>query len=141
MRRQLRRKAEIGPMDSSRGTDRFVILVADDEDVIRKTTSAILERDGYHVLTADSGQQALKVLQEFFGKVHLVLCSINMPAPNGLKLRNLILRHRPGIIVVLLTGDTSLSGIPTGVPILPKPFTVNEFRQRVRQWLGVEADD
>ena len=115
-----------------------VVLIADDEKVVRQVTVAMLEREGYTILTAASGEQAIHALEEFPGTVDLALCDIRMPGPSGLELRSLILKQRPETKVVLLSGDTSFNGVPAEVPTLSKPFTVEEFRKRVRLFLGIE---
>ena len=78
----------------------------------------MLERQGYLVLTAESGHRALEILEEFPSRVDLVFCDIKMPGPSGLELRRLILKDRPQATVVLLSGDTSFTGIPADVPTL-----------------------
>jgi CheY-like chemotaxis protein len=123
-------------MDPEENPASFVILVADDEPVVRQVAAAMLEREGYNVLLAASGEEALRVLNEFRGTVHLVLCDIRMPPPSGLELRSLILKQRPATEVALLSGDTSFSGVPADVPRMAKPFTLHSFRKQVRELLG-----
>ena len=67
------------PMDSETDTAAFVILVADDEATVRQVTVAMLAGQGYTVLTAEDGHQALRILREYPGIVDLVLCDIRMP--------------------------------------------------------------
>jgi CheY-like chemotaxis protein len=115
----------------------FVILVADDEPMVRKVAAAMLEREGYKALLAETGQEAVRVLSEYRGAVHLVLCDIRMPGPSGLELRNLILEQWPATKVVLLSGDTSFDGIPDDVLKMAKPFTLDFFRKEILDLLGL----
>jgi hypothetical protein len=58
-----------------------------------------------------------------------------MPGPSGLELRDIIVKHRPGTKVVILSGDSVFGGIPTGVTTFPEPFTTGQFRQFIRELL------
>jgi CheY-like chemotaxis protein len=116
----------------------FVILVADDDAMIRDLAVAMLGDATFVVLTAKTGHEALEILNNNPGDVHLALCNIRMPGPSGMELRNLILKDRPRTAVALFSGDTSFSGIPDDVPLLEKPFTAGQFRERVRELLGIE---
>jgi two-component system cell cycle sensor histidine kinase/response regulator CckA len=113
--------------------DHFVILIADDEKIVRSVVSAMLEGQGYTVLTAENGQQVVESVMTYSGDIHLVLCDAQMRLPSGEALRELIMRHRPATKVVLLSG----TGIRADVPTFPKPFTVGQLRQLVREMLQV----
>jgi two-component system cell cycle sensor histidine kinase/response regulator CckA len=113
----------------------YVILVADDEPMVRKVAVAMLEGQGYTVLTADDGHEALKIIREYPSIVDLVLCDIRMPGPSGVELRNLIFKEWPETSVAVMSGDTSSAEVPSNVPCLSKPFTVGELRERLRELL------
>jgi DNA-binding NtrC family response regulator len=114
---------------------RRIILIADDEIVIRKLVIAMLIPEGYTVLTAEDGYQARQIIENFGGPIDIAFCDIRMPGPSGLELREIIFKHRPGTKVVILSGDTALGGIPTGVTTFAKPFTTGQFRQFIRELL------
>jgi two-component system response regulator GlrR len=115
----------------------LVILVADDEPAMRHAIAGALAREGYKVITAETGQEAVRVLSEFPGTVHLVLCDIRMPPPSGMELRNIILQLRPATKVALMSADTSFAGIRDDVPKIAKPFRLETFRQQIRALLGL----
>ena len=78
------------------------ILVVDDEDSVRRIVSALLERSGYRVSTADGAEEALILLREAQG-YDLVLSDIMMPGTDGLALLDQITQDFPGTPVVLVS--------------------------------------
>ena len=110
-----------------------VILVVDDEDPVRDFIRYILENSGYAVLTAVDGERALQVSRTFPTTIHLLLSDVNMPKLGGMALREQILRERPGVKVLLLSGTVEP---PDGVEFLPKPFQAEILKQRVRRLLS-----
>lgn len=85
--------------------DEVTILVVDDEEMMRGLLSKILEKDGYTVLSAPSGAEALKTIDE--GKVDLVITDVKMPEMNGFDLLKHIKEKTPqvGVIVMTAFGD------------------------------------
>jgi DNA-binding NtrC family response regulator len=117
--------------------DQPVILVADDETIVCNVVRIGLEAAGFFVLTASDGEQALLLSRKFPGAIHGLVSDVKMPNLDGLALREQILRERPGIKVLLMSGQVDAP--VAGVPFLPKPFKLDEMKLRVRQLvLGVE---
>jgi two-component system, cell cycle sensor histidine kinase and response regulator CckA len=112
-----------------------VILVVDDEAQVRDFIRYILETDGYAVLTAADGEQALHVFRTFPTTIHLLLSDVLMPKLGGIDLREQILRERPGMKVLLLSG--TVEEPPEGVEFLRKPFQAEILTQQVRRLLSV----
>ena len=116
--------------------DQRVILIAEDDAIVANVARIALEKEGYFILTARDGEEALSVSREYSGPIHLVLSDIKMPKLDGLELRQQILTLRPEIKVLMMTGETE----PVGkMPLLRKPFSPKELRQTVR--LMLEQDD
>lgn len=65
------------------GHARGTVLVVDDEDIVRSTTRAMLERKGYRVLLAENGREAVDIFREHAGEVALVLLDLTMPVMSG----------------------------------------------------------
>jgi len=122
------------PQKSPPGPDQPVVLIADDEDLICHLARSALEGAGFYVLTASDGEQALKLSRSFHGTIHILVSDIVMPNMNGLALREQILRERPAIQVLLMSGQTHWP-VENGA-FLPKPFKVEDLKERVRQLLG-----
>ena len=110
-----------------------VILVVEDEAFVRDLIRYILETAGYAVLTAADGEQALQVSRTFPTTIHLLLSDVFMPKLDGMALREQILRERPGMKVLLLSG--TVDEPPEGVEFLRKPFQAETLRHHVRRLL------
>ena len=118
--------------------DQTVILLVDDEVMIRNVARISLEADGYFILTAHDGEEALHISREFPGTIHAVLSDVNMPKMDGLELREWILKERPGIPILLMTGYAD-AALPAGAAFLAKPFDPVTLKDRVRELLGSAA--
>lgn len=82
--------------------DRITILCVDDEDIPRMLRKLILQKQGYRVLTAASGQEALQMLNA--GGVDLVLSDQMMPGMVGTELTKAVKAARPAMPVILVSG-------------------------------------
>lgn len=103
--------------------DRPVIVVVDDEVMIRNVVARILDRAGYEVLSAADGPEALELVRSYRDPISLVITDFNMPQMNGLILCEHILHEKPEIKLLVISGRTSqMSGNPRGLPFLKKPF-------------------
>jgi len=118
--------------------DRTVILVVDDEPLIRNVARFSLEKEGYFILASHDGENALHLSRKFPGTIHAVLSDVKMPKMNGLELRERILTERPGIKVMLMSGHTDAAP-PGSAAFLPKPFTPAVLQERMRQLLASPA--
>ena len=77
-----------------------VVLVAEDEVVVRNVVCLILQRDGYQVLSAADGREALELARQYQGTIDLLLSDINMPEMDGPSLAEHVIEERPGIRVL-----------------------------------------
>lgn len=116
---------------------RTVILIAEDEVMVRNIARIVLEAEGYFVLTAGDGEQALSMSRQFPGTIHALLSDVRMPNLDGLELRTKILTERPGIKVLLMSGY--IESPAEDIPFLPKPFGPTVLKQRMRELLAFEA--
>jgi len=115
---------------------RIVFLVADDEEVVRKTVAFIVEGDGYQVLIASDGVEALDISRRYNGHIHLLISDVRMPRLNGVDLANLVVQERPSIKLPLMCGYSDFE-IPEGYRFLGKPFTPAGLRQTMVNLLAV----
>src|SRR3954467_270965 len=83
---------------------RKTILVADDEEIIRILVSGFLTHNGYKVMVAENGDDALVQSRAYEDKIHLLLSDFKMPGLTGVDLSTKIALERPGIRVVLMSG-------------------------------------
>jgi two-component system alkaline phosphatase synthesis response regulator PhoP len=120
-------------------SDDAFILVVDDEGAIRYSISKTLQRVGYQVHTASSGEEALDMLhrQEY----DVVLTDIRMPGLSGVELLGQIKEQAPDSVVILLTGygsmETAIESLRLGAhDYLRKPSSSQEIRDSVAR--GIE---
>ena len=116
------------------------VLVAEDESSVRTLAERLLELDGYRVLAASNGAEALRVAAAHAGPIDLLLTDIVMPGMSGwdlgLKLRAL----RPDVVIVAMSGypggtDAGASVETLGASFLPKPFSRDALARAVREAL------
>lgn len=114
--------------------------MVDDEDYIRELVSAILTIEGYNVVEAGSGPQALKVSDEFEGKIHLLLTDVVMSPMSGSELVKHITPRREDMKVLYISGFPDDAIVQFGinqskVSFLAKPFTPKVLVQKIRSIL------
>jgi len=113
------------------------ILLVDDEDSVRKVLAFPLERDGYDVVQAADGEEALEKFEAH--PVDLVVLDIMLPRLDGLEVCKR-LRAKSTVPIIMLTArDDELDkviGLELGADdYITKPFSIREFRSRVRALL------
>jgi two-component system, cell cycle sensor histidine kinase and response regulator CckA len=116
------------------------VLVVEDDQRVRNVTATILRRQGYKVIEAESGDDALTLCQQHFGKIALMVTDVVMPKMNGRQLAEKIMVFRPGLKVLFVSGYTDhaivAQGIlEPGIEFLQKPFTPEALSRRVREVL------
>ena len=114
-----------------------MVLLVDDEDAIRWIGRRYLEADGWAVLEAVDGLEALHILERLSGRLDLVVTDLNMPRVTGQELAEVLSVFRPGLPVLGVTGFLSAVTHDRRLPILPKPFTPGSLLQAVRMACGL----
>ncbi len=116
----------------------MVILLAENDVQIQYSIWKLLTADGFTVLNAGNGELALEASRGHPGPIKLLLTDIQMPRMNGLELCRNISRERPGIKVLVMSGD--LRGrehaAVNGLPFLQKPFTLTALRDSIKALFG-----
>jgi CheY-like chemotaxis protein len=118
------------------------ILVVEDEEVVRRVVCTILQKNGYHILEATNGKEALCLAQERNGKpIHLMLTDVVMPGMDGPELAKNLSSLYPETKVIYMSGYTNNAIIhheilKPGIPYLQKPFTSDALSRKVREVLG-----
>jgi PAS domain S-box-containing protein len=135
-------------LDDRRGAEDAVslrgaetILLAEDDEMVRDLTSAILRASGYRVLEAANGGAALMICERHEEEIHLLLTDVIMPEMNGRELAQRLLDLRPSMQVLYMSGYTADAIAHHGVldsnfPLLQKPFTPAALAHKVRSVLG-----
>jgi two-component system cell cycle sensor histidine kinase/response regulator CckA len=119
---------------------RETVLLAEDEETVRRLTTMILERNGYRVLAAADGSSALDAAAEFDGSIDLLLTDVIMPGLNGRELADRFATLHPTARVLFMSGYAgealSAQGVlDPSVAFLAKPFVPAELARKVREVL------
>jgi two-component system, cell cycle sensor histidine kinase and response regulator CckA len=114
------------PRERSRGTE--TVLLAEDEDAVRRLVQRALELHGYSVLPARNGEEAEQIERSHLGPIHLLITDVVMPGMGGRQLADNIKSRRPQLKVLYMSGYTNDEVVRHGVIVardafLQKPFT------------------
>jgi len=114
-----------------------LILIADDEQAIRELVGDALTSCGYKILTAEDGQEALRLFAQHQAEVRLVIIDRDMPVLDGLQTVTALRKQQPNLPVVLASDET-VTDMPTlaNVIRLSKPFSLDELLTVVSQSLS-----
>jgi len=120
------------------------ILLVEDEDAVRNLTRRVLERHGYRVLSAPSGEAALEVSMRHVGPLHVLLTDVVMPGVSGPKLAELLQAERPDLRLIFMSGYAAPALeqrilLDPAMAFLQKPFTTEQLVRRVREVLDKGA--
>lgn len=121
----------------TKGSER--LLVVDDEPALLEVTSVMLSQQGYEVLRASNGQQALEILSNF--KVDLLLSDVIMPDMGGYQLAAIVAEQYPAIKIQLASGyddekNMDLVDEELKKNLLFKPYKAKDLLVRLRELLG-----
>jgi CheY-like chemotaxis protein len=118
------------------------ILVIDDERAVRELISDALKIDGHDVYTAENGKEGLDLVSG--NRFDLVFCDLRMPEMDGQAFYEEIQRDHPQILkrIVFVTAQANSADYgpflrTTGIPVIEKPFTLNQLRQAVSKVTGL----
>lgn len=119
------------------------VLIADDEEPVRRVASRLLVRNGYDVREAANGAEALRMLAAADGGIDILVSDIIMPEMGGLELARRVATDFPALPILLISGysDSQELGqsIPAGLDLLQKPFSGTELTAAVARCLARRA--
>jgi PAS domain S-box-containing protein len=136
-------RPSVAPTERLQGSE--TILVVEDDQGVRMLARDVLEMDGYTVLEASHGEEALRVCEEHQGPIHLMVTDMVMPGMNGRQLAERLAPLRPEMKVLYVSGYTDNAILRHGVlepgmAFLQKPITPGALARKVREVLD-EPDD
>ena len=112
-----------------------LILIVEDEPVVRRVLARSLERHGYALLLAGSVPEALERLVQLHEPPDLVVIDRHLHETDGETLANTLARRHPNVPVLFLSGDETLERRAEG-PLLLKPFGPEAFVRCVQEYLA-----
>jgi len=134
---------EPAPLPKTLAKGSETILLVDDEDGVRNLMVAVLQTNGYEVLEANNGANALAVYEKNAHKIDIVLTDIVMPQMNGIELGRALRTRAPGLKILYISGyrENPLLAHLGDNPrdFLQKPFTPDVLLGKVRDVLDSEA--
>jgi two-component system cell cycle sensor histidine kinase/response regulator CckA len=115
------------------------ILVVDDEAGVRVMVARMLSLCGYAVISAQSGEEAISIAQEYAAPIDLVVTDVRMPGMSGPEVVEELQKLRPGIRVMYMSAfsrDVLPEGVQdTDIPFLMKPFTMRTLALSIGETL------
>jgi len=127
-------EAPVEPVPHGKGE---VVLVVDDEELVRTAVSRALAARGYEVLEAGSSAEALALIDREGDRIQLLLSDVIMPGGRGTELARTFTERHAGKPVLLMSGylEPEDQGAPEGVPVLEKPLAPAQLARAVREAL------
>jgi CheY-like chemotaxis protein len=121
-----------------------VVLVVEDETAVRALVKDVLTSNGYTVLEASRGDEALSICDQHKGPIHLMVTDVIMPQMSGRELATRLASLRPDMKVLFMSGYTNEGIVHQGVlerdtAFLQKPFTPNSLARKVREVLDASS--
>ena len=121
----------------NRAVTRETVLVADDEEIVRRLAKTTLESHGYRVLLAANGRDAIDLMREMPGAISVVILDLTMPIVSGDEAMRELKKIQPGVPIVLSSGYTEAEvreRFETGevAGFIKKPYTTGHLRATIR---------
>jgi two-component system cell cycle sensor histidine kinase/response regulator CckA len=137
-----RPSAPEGDTTQLRGTE--TILLAEDEDALRRAATRVLEKHGYRVLEAANGAEALELFGKHELEIALIVADVVMPTLGGPQLLRELRQAGKTVRVLFTSGYTArdvqeTTALDPSLPFLAKPWTITDLLRRVREVLDQPA--
>jgi CheY-like chemotaxis protein len=116
----------------------IVVLLAEDDTDLRYFVRVLLRANGFTVLAACNGTEALETSRNFPGAIDLLLSDVDMPGVDGFQLSLIVAKERPGVRSLLMSGSCRAERMAqiSGLLFIQKPFTVITLRHALETLLG-----
>jgi two-component system, cell cycle sensor histidine kinase and response regulator CckA len=119
------------------------VLLVEDQDSVRRLVRDYLINTGYVVLEARSGEEAIRIADEYDGPIDPLITDVMMPRASGFAVARALAERRAGMKVMFISGyaeelEKGLENLPAGARFLPKPFARTDLLKHVRDLLGRE---
>jgi DNA-binding NtrC family response regulator len=130
----------LAPLSAAQPHGSATIVLAEDDEGLRRLVVQVLERNGYLVLEADSGELALELARDFEGPIDLLVSDVVMALITGDELAQAMQAANPTLQVLLMSGSADDSVLDNLLPatsaFLAKPFRPSELVEHVQNLLA-----
>jgi PAS domain S-box-containing protein len=132
-------KKEKSPATGPAGSE--TILLVEDDESLQKLVQIVLEQNGYKILKAINGEDALRVAEAYEGPIDMIITDVVMPRIGGRELIKRLQPLYPDVKVIYMSGHTDRTIahhglLETGLNFIQKPFSIRELAQKVREILN-----
>jgi two-component system, cell cycle sensor histidine kinase and response regulator CckA len=119
---------------------RETVLLVEDEPMVREFVRDVLRMNGYTVLEASEGEEAVRIFHAHRGSIDLLLSDVVMPRMSGREVAERLTAFRPGLKVLFMTGYTDDAVVRHGIQggetaLIQKPFTPLSLGRKIREVL------
>ena len=119
---------------------RETVLLAEDEDIVRKIVARVLVEKGYQVFLGSDGSEGLRLFEEHKESIDLLITDVVMPGMGGRELATRVKAAKPGLKVLYMSGYTDEAinpqgALEEGLSFIQKPFAPDELLRKVREVL------
>jgi CheY-like chemotaxis protein len=116
------------------------VLIVEDEEAVRLIVRRVLQDQGYAILEARDGNEALRICSQRGSEIDLVLSDVIMPGMGGRELSRALSSNRPSLPILFMSGynddgELASTGGDPGPGVLAKPFTSETLARQVREAL------
>ena len=114
-----------------------IILVVEDDAIVRMLIVDVLEELEFKVLEADGSEQALEFLNDEDQHIDLMMTDVGLPVMDGRELATQARMLRPELPILFASGYAESLEVPAGMHVIGKPFSIDQLRDKVK---GLLAD-
>ncbi|WP_095120880.1 response regulator [Pseudomonas sp. Irchel s3f10] len=114
-------------------TPASIILVVEDDAIVRMLIVDVLEELEYKVLEADGSEQALEFLNDKNQNIDLMMTDVGLPGMDGRELATQARIVRPALPILFASGYAESIEVPEGMQVIGKPFSIDQLRDKVKR--------
>lgn len=116
--------------------DKSIILVVEDDAIVRMLIVDVLDELEFKVLEADGCEQALEFLNDEDQHIDLMMTDVGLPMMDGRELAKQARMVRPELPILFASGYAESIEVPQGMHVIGKPFSIDQLRDKVKGILG-----
>ncbi|MBT9263683.1 response regulator [Pseudomonas sp. MG-9] len=113
-----------------------IILVVEDDDIVRTLIVDVLEELEFTVREADGSEQALDFLADSNQSINLMMTDVGLPGMDGRELAEKARKLRPALPILFASGYAESIVVPADMHVIGKPFSIDQLRDKVKAILG-----